>query len=175
MALTLEGFSDKEIAARLSIAPSTIKSYWIRIRQKTRSFTRMQAVACMDRDSKSGSSRTQDAWLDRFWSHTGFSVIVCGPDSHVVEARLGATQLSNDLRGRRLTDLMSSAEGWDEAVFRVRMNRSAQALSCELNYRGEKFNLRGEVMPVDGSSPDQLLYVIDQVVQLPNASVSYAG
>jgi DNA-binding CsgD family transcriptional regulator len=39
------GLTDKAIAQELGISPATVKSYWVRIRQKVGGFTRTQAVA----------------------------------------------------------------------------------------------------------------------------------
>lgn len=40
-----EGYTDKEICVRLELSLSTIRCYWIRIRQKCNAHNRCQAVA----------------------------------------------------------------------------------------------------------------------------------
>lgn len=62
LALAAAGLTDKEIADHLKLATSTVKSYWIRIRQKTGGLNRTQAVAS-NFQAQHAEIAEREAWL----------------------------------------------------------------------------------------------------------------
>lgn len=170
--LTMEGLTDKEIAARLQIAPSTIKSYWIRIRQKTRTSTRIQALMSMNGSPARKLSDLHGHCLKSMLKHSCLSMIVCNEDSTVLEAYLPDSQLSQFLLGRQLKSLMPRTAAWDESLFRVRMNGTRQKLECEVSYRGQPVRMLGELMPLSGASNDQYLFMLASGVEACDAEIA---
>jgi DNA-binding CsgD family transcriptional regulator len=167
--LAMEGLTDKEVAARLGIAPSTIKSYWVRIRQKTRSLTRAQAIVTVnDNPGTTASALNNACWLS-FLKHTQCSVLVCSADSQVLYSHLNLPILNDALPGRPLRALMRTPRAWDEAVFRVQMNCVPSRIECELCFRNETFQLKGELMPIESDRSGQFLFLVETIQEVPSA------
>jgi DNA-binding CsgD family transcriptional regulator len=163
--LAMQGYTDKEIAVRLAITPSTIKSYWVRIRQKTRSSTRTQAIAQMARAHKpSKASVVQAAIWSSLCKHAPYPLLVCQPDSLVLEANLQGHCLENKLPGHYLRDLMGKYGRWDETAAQVVATRNPHPMESVLTLNGWTIKVRGRVIPVDEQSVEPMLLFLVQDV-----------
>jgi DNA-binding CsgD family transcriptional regulator len=79
LALASRGLTDKEIALELSISQSTVKSYWVRIRQKTGGYNRTEAVAnTLNQSTGAAAEKADDRLLRHLAKQMAVSAYVDG-------------------------------------------------------------------------------------------------
>ena len=156
------GFTDKEIAEKLGIKPTTVKSYWLRIRQKTRSLTRNQAISVMS----TPSSSVQAAWWQALLERGPFSILVCAADWTVLVCRLANPRIENGLLGRNLRNYAVQRNTLDAASDKVLRLKQAVPFSFEIDFHGWRLALSGNLMPGGQGNVAGVIYLIEKVVDL---------
>jgi DNA-binding CsgD family transcriptional regulator len=111
----MEGMTDKEIACDLGISPATVKSYWLRIRQKVGGLTRTEAVArvLQQRHSQGGGEASvalemaaggvgdpleMARWWQSVCEFSGFAAMFIAPDGTI----RGCTRCPDGICERRI-------------------------------------------------------------------------
>jgi DNA-binding CsgD family transcriptional regulator len=158
LSMAMEGYTDKLIAHKLQISVATVKSYWVRIRQKVGGFSRVETVAKkIRRDHVPGRSQSMlpiSEWWSTLCRHAPWTLIMLDAKGMVeFVAREPAAGISEYMLGRHLLDLCAPigrgllSMKLDEVIVNRVIHEISLPFTLSASYVAE---LGGTLAPVEG-------------------------